>query len=173
MMRILSAFVLILALCSPAMANEGIKTHLGAVGVLSDVRKDVCTMVGKKPAWISSKFGMRVLRGKRGFHKGIDIAAVKGTPVKPLHEGVVLKAGWCGSFGYMVEIYHGLGVTTRYAHLSGVDVRPLNYVKKGQTIGRVGSTGRSTGNHLHFELRIRGEAVDPMILHKTRRFAAR
>lgn len=161
--------ILIMALCSPVSANEAMKKHLGSIGALPDVRKEL----GKTPARISSLYGTRILRGKKGFHKGIDIAVARGTHVKPLLEGIVLRAGWWGSYGNMVEVYHGMGVTTRYAHLSAVDVRPLTYVKKGQTIGRVGSTGRSTGNHLHFELRIRGKAVDPMLLNRTRQFASK
>ncbi len=74
----------------------------------------------------------------------------------------MIEVGWNGGYGRMVEIDHGYGIATRYAHLSAFDVEPGDIVAKGQIIGRIGSTGRSTGPHLHYEVRIDGEAVDPM-----------
>ena len=76
-------------------------------------------------------------------------------------DGTVTAAGWSGGYGQSVDIDHGNGLSTRYAHLSSIDVRVGQTVKSGQVLGKVGSSGRSTGPHLHYETRIRGEAVDP------------
>jgi murein DD-endopeptidase MepM/ murein hydrolase activator NlpD len=82
----------------------------------------------------------------------------------------VRTAGWSGGYGKTVDLDHGNGISSRYAHLSSIDVRADQLVKSGQVIGKVGSTGRSTGPHLHYETRVRGEAVDPQkFLHAGRR----
>lgn len=102
--------------------------------------------------------------GQRGDHQheGIDIAAPQGTPVNATFEGKVISAGMnSGGYGNLVEIDHGNGTITRYAHLSSIDVKVGDLVKSGQKIGGVGSTGKSTGNHLHYEVRKNGKAVDP------------
>lgn len=150
---------------SSVHANEAMKEHL------STIEKSI----SKVPrARVSSEFGMRTLGGRTRFHSGLDIAVEKGTHVKPLLSGIVTKAGWHGGYGKMVEVYHGMGITTRYAHLSEITTSLGKYVKKNMGIGRVGSTGRSTGNHLHFEIRINGKAINPRIIAKTRKkgFAA-
>lgn len=97
-------------------------------------------------------------------HPGIDIGAPKGTPVRAADSGYVVAAGWDNervSYGYMILISHGNGYVTRYAHLSSMDVEAGDSVKKGQLIGRVGSTGNSTGPHLHFEVILNGNRRNP------------
>ena len=114
-------------------------------------------------ATLTSDFGMRthpVLGGRRN-HKGIDLAAPTGTPVYATADGVVARAEWFSSYGNYIQIEHGGEMQTRYAHLSGYAVAAGEQVRKGQLIGYVGTTGRSTGPHLHYEVRVAGEAVDP------------
>ncbi|MGH6779239.1 MAG: M23 family metallopeptidase [Bradyrhizobium sp.] len=112
---------------------------------------------------INSGFGVRIdpFNDRPAMHPGIDIHARSGDPVLATADGKVAKAGWFGGYGRMVEINHGNGLSTRYGHLSKVDVKVGEPVKIGQVIGEVGSTGRSTGPHLHYETRIDGEAVNP------------
>ena len=111
----------------------------------------------------SSAFGYRrhPLSGGWRMHSGVDLAASMYTPVKSSAGGVVRRAGWAGGYGLLVEIDHGAGMVTRYGHLSRVDVGVGQSVAAGQELGLVGSTGNSTGAHLHFEKRIGGVAVDP------------
>ncbi len=112
---------------------------------------------------ITSPFGKRyhpILRQWR-MHTGVDYAAQSGTPVKAAESGVVTHAGWLGGYGKAVIIMHGKGVSTLYAHLSQIEVADRANVERGQVIGRVGSTGLSTGPHLHFEVRIDGEPQNP------------
>ncbi len=113
---------------------------------------------------ISSSFGMRVhptFRTKM-MHTGIDIRASRGTPVRAAGPGEVLYAGWLRGYGQIVIIDHGKNLSSVYAHLSSISVGEGSAVKKGQTIGSVGSTGTATGAHLHFEVRVNGDARDPM-----------
>lgn len=113
---------------------------------------------------MSSGFGMRVhpvLGGMRA-HKGIDLPATTGTPIHASADGVVGKADWFGGYGLFVELEHGGGMETRYGHMSRIAVAEGQRVRKGDIIGYVGSTGRSTGSHLHYEVRIGGEAVNPI-----------
>ena len=102
--------------------------------------------------------------GPRGdaFHAGLDFTAVAGTPVASARAGRVTWAGWLGSFGNAVVVAHGSGVRTLYAHLSRIDVAVLDRVSAGTRLGLVGATGRVTGPHLHFEVRVRGAALDPL-----------
>ncbi|HUT51777.1 MAG TPA: M23 family metallopeptidase [bacterium] len=113
---------------------------------------------------ITSGFGVRVhpITRKLQRHEGIDIAADPGTPIYAVAPGVVVSAGRTSGYGNAVEIDHGYGISTYYAHARALFVRPGQSVKKGQKIAEVGSTGFSTGPHLHFEVRIRGMQVDPM-----------
>lgn len=112
---------------------------------------------------MSSNYGLRthpVLGGLRG-HKGIDMASPSGTPIYATADGLVSKAEWYSSYGNFISIGHGGELETRYAHLSRIAVASGQRVRKGDLIGYVGSTGRSTGPHLHYEVRVAGQAVDP------------
>lgn len=109
--------------------------------------------------YISSKYGYR-WGGE--FHKGVDLAAAHGSTVFAADGGTVSYAGWLGTYGYLVEIDHGKGVTTRYAHNSSIKVKVGQQVAKGQTVALVGSTGRSTGPHVHFEIRFDGTTANPL-----------
>ncbi|MFN9716705.1 MAG: M23 family metallopeptidase, partial [Sphingomonadales bacterium] len=115
-------------------------------------------------ASLTSGYGMRthpVLGGRRQ-HAGIDLAAPTGPPVYATADGVVGRAEWYSSYGLYIAIEHGAAMQTRYAHLSRLAVAAGDNVKKGDLIGYVGSTGRSTGPHLHYEVRIDGQAVNPI-----------
>ncbi len=107
---------------------------------------------------VVSPFGMR---GGR-MHEGVDISGSTGNPVAASASGTVIRAGWYGGYGKCVDISHGDGVVTRYGHLSKISVSTGQQVDRGQLIGRVGSTGRSTGPHLHFEVIINGQSRNPM-----------
>jgi murein DD-endopeptidase MepM/ murein hydrolase activator NlpD len=111
----------------------------------------------------TSGFGVRSdpFLGRPAMHTGLDFRAQTGDPVRATANGKVVSSGWSGGYGRMVEIDHGNGLSTRYGHLSEINVKVGDNVKIGQVIGEVGSTGRSTGPHLHYETRIDGEAVDP------------
>ena len=112
----------------------------------------------------SSGYGNRthpVLGGTRS-HKGIDLAAPTGTPIYATADGTVGKAEWFSSYGMFVSLDHGGDLETRYAHMSRIAVAAGERVKKGDVIGYVGSTGRSTGPHLHYEVRVAGQAVNPV-----------
>ncbi|RFC62337.1 M23 family peptidase [Fulvimarina endophytica] len=113
---------------------------------------------------MSSTFGVRKdpFLGRRALHAGIDYAVRTGTPVRATASGTVVRAKRAGGYGNLVEIDHGNDVRTRFGHLSRIDVKPGDKVERGQTIGAVGSTGRSTGPHLHYEIRRGKKAVDPM-----------
>lgn len=116
---------------------------------------------------ITSHFGYRQdpITGEVDYHNGTDIAAPEGTPILAAAAGTVTIANgvdpWGGSYGYHIKIDHGNGLETLYAHCSAICVRVGQQVQQGEVIGYVGSTGNSTGNHLHFEMRVEGEKVDP------------
>jgi len=111
----------------------------------------------------TSGFGVRSdpFLGRPAMHTGLDFRAAMGDPVRATANGKVVSSGWAGGYGRMVEIDHGNGLSTRYGHMSEISVKVGDQIKIGQVIGAVGSTGRSTGPHLHYETRIDGEAVDP------------
>lgn len=115
-------------------------------------------------ARVSSGFGMRIhpVRGGRRMHKGIDLAAPTGTPVYATADGMVDLARWGRGYGLYIKLDHGADLETRYAHLSRLAVAPGDRVEKGDVIGYVGSTGWSTGPHLHYEVRVNGVAVNPI-----------
>ncbi len=113
---------------------------------------------------MSSNFGTRrhpVLGGRRAHH-GVDLAGPVGTPIYATADGVIAKADWFGGYGLFVQIEHGGSMQTRYGHMSRLNVAPEQRVRKGDVIGFMGSTGRSTGSHLHYEVRIDGVAVNPV-----------
>lgn len=126
-------------------------------------REAVLAVRGELYRWptrgrISSPFGYRW----GGFHTGIDLATGTGTPVTATRGGRVTHAGWRGSYGYLVIVSHGGGMSSYYAHLSAITVNVGQNVSQDTLIGRVGSTGRSTGPHLHFEIRENGDPHNPM-----------
>ncbi len=127
---------------------------------------DLGRAVGKKFIWptagkVSSYFGERDGRP----HHGVDIPRPKGSPIHAAKAGTVIAAGWNGDYGKCVDISHGNGVVTRYAHCSKITVKPGDTVSKGELIGLVGETGRASGPHLHYEVRIGGRPVNPTKFH--------
>ena len=115
------------------------------------------TFIRPVPAGVFSGFGWRWGR----MHEGVDLAISSGTPIKAADGGTVVRAGWYGAYGLCVDIDHGKGIMTRYGHCSSINVSVGDQVFQGQVIARVGSTGRSTGPHCHFEIRVNGVAIDP------------
>jgi murein DD-endopeptidase MepM/ murein hydrolase activator NlpD len=120
---------------------------------------------------LSSRFGMRrhPILGRRKMHTGQDVAASHGTPIKAAHSGRVLWSGWKKAYGNTIIIDDGKGTQTLYGHASKLSVRPGQPIKRGEYIGNVGSTGYSTGPHLHFEVRKKGKPVDPRSYLRRRR----
>ncbi len=118
--------------------------------------------------WVSSPFGKRSdpFNKKSAAHKGVDLASNKGNKIKSMAKGKVLRSEWNGGYGKYVEIDHGNGFKTKYAHLHNIYVKKGQYVEQGEAIGEVGSTGRSTGPHLHYEVLFNGASVDPMTFIK-------
>jgi len=116
--------------------------------------------------WISSRYGWRrdPFTGQRRFHHGIDLAAPRGTPVYAARDGRVIRSGWTGGYGRIIIIKHSRGYSTRYGHNSVNLVKNGQYVRQGQLIARVGNSGRSTGSHLHFEVRRWGRPLNPLPL---------
>jgi murein DD-endopeptidase MepM/ murein hydrolase activator NlpD len=115
-------------------------------------------------ARLTSQFGLRshpILGGMR-VHSGVDLAAPIATPIRATGDGVVTRASWAGGYGLLVSIRHKDGVVTRYGHMSRLAVEPGQRVAQNAVIGYVGSTGRSTGPHLHYEVLVKGRAVDPL-----------
>lgn len=112
----------------------------------------------------TSTYGVRSdpFRGTAAMHAGVDIPGTLGTPIYATADGIIVKSGRTGGYGNLVEINHGRGIATRYGHLSKIMVEGGTRVKRGQIIGLMGSTGRSTGSHLHYEVRVDGKAVNPI-----------
>ena len=171
-----AAALLLLPVAAPAAAQEPEQPRLELLRqaqlaalpqALADlVGLDLATANFVRPVAgaLSSQFGWRnvAVNGNR-YHGGVDFAANSGTPVAAARDGVVTRAGWWGTYGYAVAVDHGDGSETRYAHLSLLHVALGAVVRQGDLIGAVGSTGASTGPHLHFELRFDGRAVDPLL----------
>ena len=111
------------------------------------------------PGTVTSGFGYRWGR----LHAGIDVGAPSGAPISAAKGGVVSYAGWMGGYGSIIVLSHGDGMTTRYAHQSALGASVGQVVEAGQRIGSVGSTGNSTGPHLHFEVRINEEPQNPIL----------
>ena len=124
--------------------------------------------------YLSAAFGNRIdpFTGQRDFHPGLDISTPIGTRIQSPADGVVVSAAAKGAYGNAVVIDHGYGIVTRYGHLSGFNVKPGQRVRRGDIIGFVGSTGRSTGPHLHYEVWVRDQAQNPIqfILDEYRSF---
>lgn len=133
---------------------------------LDQLERGVMSVPSQKPVdnlVFTSLYGIRSdpFRGSRAMHAGVDIPGPVGTPIYATADGIVRRAGWANGYGNLIEIGHGRGIDTRYGHLSQISVQANTRVKRGDLIGRMGSTGRSTGSHLHYEVRIDGRAVDP------------
>jgi murein DD-endopeptidase MepM/ murein hydrolase activator NlpD len=116
--------------------------------------------------WISSSMGHRTdpMNGGDDYHSGLDIAGDKGQPIYATAAGVVTHAGRQGAYGNLIVIDHGFGLETRYGHLSGFKVSQGDHVQRGDLIGNLGSTGRATGNHLHYEVLANGRLLNPLKL---------
>jgi len=132
--------------------------QVGVIAIPSDkpIKADVS---------FTSGFGVRAdpFHAGAAMHPGIDLAGSYGTPIYATADGTVLRAGWNnGGYGNLIEIDHGRGITTRFGHLSAILIHAGDRITRGQLIGRMGSTGRSTGNHLHYEVRIDGRPVNPI-----------
>lgn len=145
----------------------GLTSLQEALDALDRTRGEIAAIPVAHPApgrAVTSGFGKRrdPIIGRTAFHAGIDFRTPTGTPVRAPAHGTVVKAGRQGGYGKMVEIKHANGLTTRFAHLSRISVKRGAIVERGQTIGRSGNTGRSTGPHLHYEIRSNGKAVNPM-----------
>lgn len=150
-----------------AVANAASRPGLVAGAPVAPIMRSTVSIPSRMPlmdASATSNFGMRthpVLGGRRA-HRGIDLAAPSGTPIYATADGIVSKASWYSSYGLFVSLEHGGKIETRYAHMSRLNVAAGQTVRKGDIIGFVGSTGRSTGPHLHYEVRIDGQAVNPI-----------
>lgn len=135
--------------------------------LLSDRQAQLSSTPSVKPAqgWISSVFGYRPnpFSGRTVLHAGMDIAANVGTPIIATASGVVVSAGYDEGYGRVIDIDHGFGLTTRYAHCSQVFVKIGQRVNRFDVIGSVGNTGRSTGAHLHYEVRVNGVPRNPLL----------
>ena len=134
---------------------------------LDAMEKGVISIPSIKPLadfTFTSAFGVRSdpFRGGASMHAGIDLASKVGTPIYATADGMVNRAEWFGGYGNCVEIEHGKGISTRYGHMSKIVAHDGQRVARGDLIGYVGSTGRSTGPHLHYEVRIDGRAVNPI-----------
>ncbi|WP_434722927.1 M23 family metallopeptidase [Mesorhizobium sp. RIZ17] len=138
-----------------------------ALDALDEVKKEARKLPLTNPApgrTVTSPFGVRTdpILGTAALHTGMDFRAPIGMPAKVTAAGTVTRAGWAGGYGRMVEVDHGNGFATRYGHLSEIDVAIGQKLAAGDVIGKTGSSGRSTGPHLHYEVRHGGEAVDPL-----------
>lgn len=135
-------------------------------GYLLSQKTRLASIPSIRPAkgWIASSFGYRIspFTGRKHFHRGLDISNMSGTPVVAPGDGIVEKAGRDRLLGKYIVINHGYGIVTKYGHLSKILVKKGQRVKRGQEIGRMGNTGRSTGPHLHYEVVVKGHHVNPL-----------
>lgn len=155
----------LLAEALPQELAEGAPLALADLTVIDQaVARSVLSSRPVRLPRLSSAFGWRGASVGSEYHAGIDIPGPVGTPVIASAAGVVGRAGWAGGYGLMVELRHGSNFTTRYAHLSRLLVAPGAIVRQGQLLGLMGSTGRSTGSHLHFEVRQNGRPLDPIAI---------
>jgi murein DD-endopeptidase MepM/ murein hydrolase activator NlpD len=148
---------------------QGIESRLTSVRSDVDRRNALAAAtpsIWPAHGWLSSMVGNRVdpITGGADYHPGLDISADSGAPVYATADGTVLQASREGAYGNLITIDHGYGLETRYGHLSRYDVKAGEKVKRGQVIGRVGSTGRATGPHLHYEVRVNGRLLNPLQL---------
>ena len=145
-------------------AREEVYNRMEAMLLKQSVLKETLpTLYPVDVAYNSSSYGWRMdpILGKRAFHQGIDFSAAHGEPIYATAGGIVEKAGRHGAYGNLVCINHGGGLKTRYAHISKILVKKGDIVKKEDLIAYVGNTGRSTGPHLHYEIRLKNRSLDP------------
>ena len=156
-----------------ASGNPTFKALFNSWKKLDSLQDGVISVPSDKPvktAAFTSGYGVRSdpFRGGAAMHAGIDLSGPLGTPIYATADGMVTTAGWnSGGYGNLVKLDHGRGIETRFGHMSAVLVRAGDRVTRGQLVGRMGSTGRSTGNHLHYEVRIDGRAVNPIPFMKS------
>jgi murein DD-endopeptidase MepM/ murein hydrolase activator NlpD len=166
------------SLSSPDTVLGVLSDLLGVIGTrLDSVRDtverrhalaDATPSIWPVAGWLTSNYGKRTdpFTNDRDFHPGLDISAEYGQPVLATGDAVVTAAGPNGAYGNMVALDHGFGIVTKYGHLSRIAVMGDQHVRRGDVIGYVGSTGRSTGAHLHYEVWMNGNLTDPMTLLK-------
>ncbi|MEO6433526.1 MAG: M23 family metallopeptidase [Sphingomicrobium sp.] len=154
--------------------NPTFKALFNSWKKLDQLQDGVIAIPSEKPikstVAFTSGFGVRSdpFNSGAAMHPGIDLAGPSGTPIYATADGAVLRSGWnSGGYGNLIELDHGRGITTRYGHLSKIVIEPGSKIARGQLIGYMGSTGRSTGNHLHYEVRIDGRAVNPIPFMKS------
>lgn len=165
----------------PVYFSRSSISGLGSIITLSQNRLPTVVATRRAGNWsapramsaarLTSGFGMRAhpILGSSRLHLGIDLAAPAGTPVVATSDGIVSTAQWAGGYGLLVQLDHAGGLQTRYGHLSQLNVASGQHVARGEVIGFVGSTGRSTGPHLHYETRLHGQAVNPLSTGVARR----
>jgi murein DD-endopeptidase MepM/ murein hydrolase activator NlpD len=148
---------------------EGLETRLQSVRTNVEKRNALANAtpsIWPAQGWLTSRMGERTdpVTGDADFHAGLDIAGDKGQPIYATAAGVVTQAGYSGAYGNHIVVDHGFGLETRYGHLSGFSVQKGAHVKRGEMIGRLGATGRTTGNHLHYEVMANGRLLNPLQL---------
>ena len=148
---------------------QGLESRLQTVRSNVDKRNSLAAAtpsIWPTHGWLSSSMGNRAdpLTGEKDFHPGLDISADTGDPVYATADGKVTNAAMAGNYGNLVIIDHGFGIETRYGHLSAFKVRDGQMVKRGDLLGLVGTTGRTTGSHLHYEVRANGRILNPLQL---------
>jgi murein DD-endopeptidase MepM/ murein hydrolase activator NlpD len=149
--------------------GKKVKAQEGEARALQSYFEDQQALLASAPSiwpvrgWVTSDFSVRLdpYTGERVMHEGIDVAGAAGTPVRAPADGTVVFSGLEGGYGHVLVLDHGYGLKTRYGHLSRIDVKVGEKVKRGQFIAAVGNTGRSTGPHLHYEVRVNGVADNP------------
>lgn len=148
-------------IATPATAAEPAPDFMGTSVDYAAAAREEGFATPTRNYQISARFGQAGPMWSSGRHTGLDFAAPVGTPVMAAESGTIKSAGPAGAYGNLIEIRHGDGTTTLYAHLSGIDVRQGQKVQRGQTVGALGNTGNSSGPHLHFEVRTNDKPVDP------------
>ena len=148
---------------------EGIESRLRNVQTDVDKRNALAAAtpsIWPAHGWLSSTVGNRrdPFTGARDYHAGLDISADRGSPVYATADGTVAQSSYEGSYGNLIVVDHGYGLETRYGHLASYRVKAGAQVKRGDILGTVGSTGRSTGSHLHYEVRVNGRLLNPLQL---------
>jgi murein DD-endopeptidase MepM/ murein hydrolase activator NlpD len=152
---------------APAKADPQFRALFDSWKKLDSLQTTLISIPSEKPVpsmtSLTSNYGVRrdPFRGGRAMHAGIDIPGAHAAQIVATADAIVGRTGWIGGYGNMIELEHGKGIQTRYGHLSSIMVSPGTRIKRGQVIGLMGSTGRSTGTHLHYEVRIDGRPVNP------------